>query len=241
MIYYSKYSLNTYYSTPYFESHIQQGYPLHDVLQTCGKFLALPPNLRRLSEASRKWAENVPVEEELGATVPPGIENYYDNSGHEIDPETGDILTDSQINELWGANRIRLSRVEDIRAGKLSDPLTWRLITQGFEASAPRPSPHQLMLDIASHGRDRVMKDYGLTASQLPLTGGVVDGLDIQQTKAAFKKRTDQVMRSKYFKDRPKDLSLLKQWMKNVDIMDDLAGGGLQLFLTAEEVAFQNR
>ena len=95
---FSKFSLNTYPGTPYFQAHIPTGYPLSLVLQKCRAFRRLPPNLRSLAALAKRWAiRNYPYP--AGA---PHIEEYYDDEGYELKLGTTERMTDEEIDALAG-------------------------------------------------------------------------------------------------------------------------------------------
>lgn len=92
--YYSKFSLNSYAGTPYFQAHVPEGFPVYLLLQKARAFRRLPPNLKTLARNSRRWAE-------LHDAVPGSIAEWYDAQGYELDPNDGHRLTDAEIDAQW--------------------------------------------------------------------------------------------------------------------------------------------
>jgi len=93
---YSKCGLNTYYATPYFQAHIPADYPLSLVLQKSRAFRRLPPRLRELSELAKKWARR-----HYPPTIGVDDKQWYDDDGYELNPNTGQRLTDKEIDAEW--------------------------------------------------------------------------------------------------------------------------------------------
>src|SRR5437762_5231118 len=95
---FSKWSLNTYSWTPYFEAHIPANYPVSLVMQKCRAHRRLPPRLRELSALAKQWAQRVhpPNKNE-------GMDQWYDDEGRELNPYTGKRLTDKEIDADWDA------------------------------------------------------------------------------------------------------------------------------------------
>ncbi len=156
---FSRYALNTWSGTPFFQAQLPKNYPLSKVLQSSRAFRRLPPNLRRLAELSKEWAE-------LHNFPGGGIEEWYDDAGYELDPDTGRRLTDAEVDREWDALGIPASRsVPDVPAPHLY-PENWTPVTN----ADPRelPTPGQLLEDIASHGREAVAREYGIPIDQLP-------------------------------------------------------------------------
>jgi hypothetical protein len=161
---FSKFGLNTYYQTPYFQAHAPAGYPLARVLVEGRAFRRLPPRLRELAGLAKAWAcRSYPYPAGIM-----GIERWYDGEGYELDPDTGRRLTDAETDAEW--DRLGFARsgapLPDLpaRPGGFPDPLTWQ------PAPAP-PDPDRddpgitlakLVEDIGSHGREYVAKEYGV-------------------------------------------------------------------------------
>jgi hypothetical protein len=163
---FDKYGLNTYYATDYFHAHIPADYPLSRVLQKSRAFRRLPPRLRELSALAKRWAYQVrPFPAVIG-----GIERWYDDDGYELNPATGQRLTDEEIDAQWREPNPELAAfvVEDIPlpAGGFADPDTWE----------PTPVPEEIdivdrgltmdgvLSDIASRGRERTAAEYAAPA-----------------------------------------------------------------------------
>ncbi len=166
--YFSKFSLNVYPQTPYFTHHIPPDYPLAAVLMKGRAFRRLPPGLQKLGELSKRWA--VANGWDRG-----DIDDWYDANGNEIDPETGLLLTDQEIDDQWDSSELAQDLehlpVNDVPEpdGGFLDPDTWQPsidLGTGLPEpidSDPLISPERLVRDVASRGREAVLKEYGLT------------------------------------------------------------------------------
>lgn len=169
---YSKFDLNTSKNTPYFHAHLPSDYPLESTLVKCRAFRRLPPNLRKLCLLSKKWQEK---------NQPPGIteeghwgsiEQWYDEAGYELNPYTGNRLTDEEIDAQWPPNpKLDKFKVEDISVpeGGFADPDTWQEPERddGSEEDLDAPTEESLLRDIESHGREYVAKYYGVSPQEL--------------------------------------------------------------------------
>jgi len=161
---YSIWSLNSYHATPYFESHLPPGYPTGQVLQKCRAFRRLPPNLRQLAANAKRWANRV---------LPgnwQGIAEWYDEQGYELNPTTGQRLTDAEIDAEWDTMALGLDnfQVKDIPlpAGGFPDPDTWEAPAEEEEEDEDRdkgPDEAQLLRDILSHGQEYTARYYGVS------------------------------------------------------------------------------
>lgn len=163
-IYFSRYSLNVYPQTPYFTAHLPQDYPLSAVLMKSRAFRRLPPNLRRLGELSKRWA--VANGWDRG-----DIDEWYDSTGNELDPETGLPLTDDEIDAQWDSTG-PMPELDHLAVpvfteppGGFPDPDTWQPPTEpgSHDDDDGPPSPAQLTTDILSRGRQAALAGYGLT------------------------------------------------------------------------------
>lgn len=166
-LHYSKYFLNTYAGTPYAEAQIPEDYPLHQVLQKSRAFRRLPKNLRELAGKSKAWAmANNP--DRYGE--PSGINQWYSPNGNELDPDTGQPLTDAEIDAQWLPDPdLDNFVVKDIPrpAGGFPDPNTWEPPEEeAVEESEPIPIT-QILIDIDTRGYEATAKEYGLTIPQL--------------------------------------------------------------------------
>lgn len=157
-VHYSRYNLNTYYNTPYFQAYLPKDYPLAEVLRECRAFRRLPPNLQELSRKSKDWLT-------AQSGISPTLDGY-DDEGYELDLRTGERLTDEQIDAQWD-NKPAKAKVEDIPIpkGGFADPATWQ---PKVEPDEPReyegPSREQIRRDIKSHGAAYTAKYYGVPA-----------------------------------------------------------------------------
>lgn len=163
---YSKFNLNTYLGTPYFQAQLPESYPVSLVLQKSRAYRRLPPNLRKLAVESKRWAER-------NGAKPDGINEWYDALGNELDPDTGHVFTDDEINAQWDALNLDTDDqpISDIPLprGGFPDPNTWSPppIEVTPDEDGP-PSDEQLRQDIASHGYEAVSKTYGIPIKKLP-------------------------------------------------------------------------
>ena len=164
MRHYSKYKLNTYSTTPYFEAHVPEDYPLSDVMLASRRFHDLPPRLRELSALAKRWAvRNYPYPAGIQ-----GIEEYYDDQGYELDTRTGERMSDAVLNEEWGKVLDKVKRnVVDIPLppGGFADPDTWDRPPEPEEEDPDADqgiTEKQLLEDIRLNGRERVVKEHGI-------------------------------------------------------------------------------
>jgi len=163
--YYSRFGLNTYSGTPYFQSQMPDGYPINAVLQKLHTFRRLPPNFIQLAGLAKRWA----------ARVQPSLveqtREYYDGQGFELDPATGHRLTDEEIDAQWQPDpSLDKLVVEDIPVppGGFADPDTWEEPKVEHPYQVDVPTKEQLLKDIADRGRQRTSEEYGIPVDQLP-------------------------------------------------------------------------
>ncbi len=168
-IYYSRYDLNTYLAMPYFRAHVPDGFPINGVMIKSRSFRKLPPRIRKLAALAKKWACRINPDIPEGWV---GIEQYYDPTGHELDPETGVPLTDEEIDSLWNPDDVPKDFVvKDIPLppGGFADPDTWEEPTT--EPDEPDkydgPTEESLLNDIEARGRKYTAEYYGLPLDQL--------------------------------------------------------------------------
>jgi hypothetical protein len=171
-VYFSRFGLNTYYGTPYFQSQIPDGYPLSLVLQKCRAFRRLPKHLKELSVLAKYWAELHTPEDDLPASMKNDIGRWYDSDGNELDPDTGRKLTDEEIDAQWTPDpTLDTFTVSDIPIpdGGFADPEVWEP-EETVEESEPedRPTREQLLNDIFTRGREATADEYGIPIDQLP-------------------------------------------------------------------------
>jgi hypothetical protein len=163
---FSKFGLNTYYGSPYFQAHIPEDYPLSLVLQKSRAFRRLPPHLRELSAQAKKWAQRTYPGADVG-----GIDRWYDTDGYELDPDTGRRMTDEEIDAEWVRWPEPEIVVKDIPLppGGFADPDTW----EEQPPKPPEPDPDdvpteaQILRDIATRsggprGWKDVAEEYGV-------------------------------------------------------------------------------
>src|SRR5262249_42056901 len=158
VLHYSKFFLNTCAGTPYFQAHLPADYPLARVLQAAKAFRRLPANLRELSTKSRAWATRHGV-------APDDIDEWYDATGNELDPEPGVSLTDAEIASAWPPDPWRDEFViEDIPAPPdgFPDPNTWEApVQKGAGGARHRPTLERFISDMESRGARRTAEEYG--------------------------------------------------------------------------------
>ncbi len=159
-IYYSKYDLNTYKGTPYFHAHIPMDFPTSIVLNNARSFHRLPPNLYKLATLAKRWAIKHYGWPKTGM---PGIEEYYDKLGNELNPETRKPLTDKEIDEQWN-EPADTSLIVDIPMpeGGFADPDTWEEPPPESDTDYDGPTEESLFNDIESMGREYVAKDHSI-------------------------------------------------------------------------------
>lgn len=160
-IYYSKWDLNTYKGTPYFEAHCPPDFPVNLALQKCRAFRRLPPTLRELSARAKAWAaKHYPY-------VVEDVSRGYDAAGNELDLSSGKPLTDAQIDAQWPwpAPDVEVTDIP-LPAGGFPDPEAWQPpeVPGGGDEPGDEdgPTEGQIRSDIASHGLTRAARDYGV-------------------------------------------------------------------------------
>jgi len=166
---YSKFVLNTYAGTPYFQAHIPAGYPIYLVLQKSRAFRRLPRNIKQLAELAKRWA----LLHEPEDAGPRDIDRWYDDKGNELDPDTGRRLTDAEIDSGWNPDPSLASlTVRDIPIppGGFADPDVWEPEEPEPEKPDPEdiPTREQLLRDIATRGRKDTAAAYGIPEDELP-------------------------------------------------------------------------
>lgn len=167
---YSKWSLNTYSGTPYFRAHMPRNYPLELTLQKCRAYRRLPKRLQELCELSKRWAWRVYPHHGIGR-----ITDWYDDDGYELNPSTGQRLTDEQIDADWPEpdERLRNLKVKDIPRpkGGFPDPDTWEEPKREEEPKevdeGDMMTEEQLVKDIKSHGREYVLDYYSIAEDEV--------------------------------------------------------------------------
>ncbi len=178
--YYSKWYLNTYATTPYFQAHIPPDYQWRSVLQKCRSFQRLPPHLRELSILAKRWQlrKHPPSDDPEWGNM---IDDWYDEEGHELDPDNKKLMTDEQIDSQWPDDKeLDKFQVKDIPVpdGGFPDPDTWEPEPEPHEPEdeESRPTLDRLLMDIASHGRKAVSEEYGIPEDELPGSPDESDG-----------------------------------------------------------------
>ncbi len=243
---YSKFLLNTYAGTPYFEAQLPPDYPLLGVLQKSRMFRRLPPHLKQLTVLAKQWAV-------LHGWSAGDIDRWYDSAGNELNPSTGRKLTDAEINDEWDRFHpdpsLAFFTVTDIPIplGGFADPHTWE-----EPAESPVPlvqesvvglrwasttdddaiSPKQILQDIVSHGKAAVMATYGV--EEVP---SFEDGEDSSAAEARFAKRAAAVLGSPYVAGLPADKQafITEALTPLTDtIYEDLGGEAQDIFDRAE-------
>jgi len=225
---YSKYLLNTYAATPYFQAQMPKDYPLYKVLRKSKTFHNLPPQLKNLAALAKEWA--------IRNTEPPspagwiGIEKWYDKQGYELDPATGQRLSASEIAAQWKPEpELDDFIVEDITVPHTGfpDPTTWK---ESKEASSPgeRPSEKQLLRDLTVRGSKATARTYGLEVEEPEVDE------DIGRAQNQFTLRADKVLKSKYFTSNMDQYKALLEAISNVDLYDQLDDSSKEVFNRAE-------
>lgn len=168
-IHYSRFGLNTYKDMPYFRAHVPPDYPLDRVLQSARAYRRLPPRLRELAVRAKEWALKH-VKTSLDTAGIGDIDRWYDAKGNELNPTTGQPLTDAQIDEQWQGQPPG-GDVPDIPEppNGFADPATWMPPAPTPEpVPEGKPSREELLRDIATHGREAVAQEYNIPLEQLP-------------------------------------------------------------------------
>ncbi len=165
---FSKWLLNTYAATPYFQAHVPVDYPLGLVMIKSRTFHGLPPRLRELARLSKIWAcRNYPALRGIE-----GIEQWYDEAGYELDPDTGRRLAPQEIAAQWANEGYGPAEVVDddipIPPGGFADPVEW-LPPEDEPELVDRAdlTVDQLLSDIASRGREWTAGAYGVPGTWL--------------------------------------------------------------------------
>ncbi len=169
-IYYSRFALNTCAGSEYFQAHLPKNYPLYPILRKSRAFRRLPPTLRELAANAARWEALQHPEHARGT---PGIEDWYNLNGEEVDPDTGRPLTDAEIDAQWGGKPdpdLADVEVKDVPRpkGGFPDPTSWkppRKVDDAPEADAP--SRKQLIHDVAVRGIEATAETWGVPEEQL--------------------------------------------------------------------------
>lgn len=164
-IYYSKFSLNTYPGTPYFEAHVPEDYPLYPTLRKCRAFRRLPPRLRELAGLSKQWAE---ANGRLDGIE--DIREWYDEEGNELDPDTGRPLTDQEVDAQWQPEPdLDSFAVADIPPVGFADPETWRPKSQPSpqDDEEDGPTDARVARAVEAGGYERTSREFGIPVEEL--------------------------------------------------------------------------
>ncbi len=233
-IYFSRFGLNTYAGTPYFQAQLPEDYPFSKVLQKSRAFRRLPPNLRKLAALSKRWAEQFSeslIEESKG---------WYDESGNELDQDTGRQLSDQDIDDQWTPNPDldKLVVIDiPIPKGGFPNPDEWEPEEVGAKSDTADAIPvSQFLKDVASRGIKAAERAYGIDLGYTQPESAI--GMDYNKAKKLFSERAAVVVASPYFKGSDKELDLLTHALKNTSIYEDLAGLPQDIFDRAEEYNF---
>ena len=161
---FSKFGLNTYTATPYFQAQIPEGFDIGNVLIAARAYRNLPPNIKTLAGKAKQWAKRVYADHSFITE----IDRWYDEEGNELDPDSGEILTNEQIEESWKGlvspgTKFKIKDIP-IPKGGFADPDTWEQEPEEEEESAPYegPTEDKLVQDIGSHGREYTARYYGI-------------------------------------------------------------------------------
>lgn len=168
-IHYSRWNLNTYSVTPYFLAHVPEDYPLNMVLMKTKVFRRLPPRLKELSKLAKEWAiKNWPHPAGIM-----GIEEWYDDEGYELSPDTGARLSKEEIEHQWeGLSGLDDFKVIDIPEIKFADPQGWQEDDRDLESTENESlvdrsdlTEDVILSDIDTQGLERTAKTYGVPDS----------------------------------------------------------------------------
>lgn len=163
---YSRFGLNTFCGTPYFRACIPSGYPTNQVLQKCRAFRRLPKNLKELAAHAKRWAERNQPE------VVKEMERWYDSAGNELNPSTGQKLTNEEIdsdwNPAWDDPKFVIKDIP-VPDGGFPDPNTWQPVQSDEDKlddiDQDAPTKESIKRDIASHGLEYTSRYYGVEGS----------------------------------------------------------------------------
>ena len=160
----SKFGLALTSATEYFQAF----WPVQrDLLQVCNAVKArrkVPVNILRLADNARAWGKR----HDYALENFPDFSDYYDKELRELNPLTGEVLTDEQILETWSTitgEPARFEPIPDIELppGGLPDPDAW---TPPIYEEDPQEtftiSREQALADIRSHGIARTADEYGI-------------------------------------------------------------------------------
>ena len=151
---FSKFLLNSFAATAYFQAHCPSAYPVSRVLIESRAFRNLPPRLRELARLSKAW-----LRRQAGAEVfLEEASQWYDAEGDELDPDTGRRLSVPEILAEWGEESDTLPPVSadiPLPPGGFADPLVWELApVKDVPELVARAAlaVAQILSDIASRG-----------------------------------------------------------------------------------------
>ena len=167
-VHFSKWLLNTYAATPFFQAHVPADYPLSLVMIKSRTFHGLPARLRELAKLAKAWACRAypyPAGVE-------GIEQWYDAEGFELNPDSGRRLTAAEIESEWAALGYGPAELVEtdipIPPGGFADPATWESPEDAPElVDRADLTEDQILRDIASRGRDWTAGAYGVPETWL--------------------------------------------------------------------------
>lgn len=160
-VHYSAYGLNTNCGSTYFQSQIPEDYPLHPTLQKCRAFRRLPLNLKELGLLANRWVARHDPDRRGN------IDQWYDSDGYELNPNTGERLTDAEIDADWQRWPVPDIEVRDIPRppGGFADPDTWQEphVEQPDLVDRSGLTETQILSDIQSRGRAATADAYGVS------------------------------------------------------------------------------
>lgn len=169
---YDRLYLNTYAGTPYFQAQLPPDYPIYLTFQKARAFRRLPENIKRLAALSKRWAALHSHDEDVDANDPNGAiaDGWYDANNNELNPFTGEVLTDQEIDKEWesmgfGPHSLPVADIP-VPPGGFADPEEWEPPPPPPEERY-RPSAARLTLDIYTKGRGAAMDEYGLSEKEL--------------------------------------------------------------------------
>ena len=161
---FSKWLLNTYSATPFFQAHVPAEYPLSLVMIKSRTFHGLPRRVQELAGLAKAWTcRHSPHPAGIE-----GIEQWYDAEGFELEPDSGRRLTQEEVAAEWAV--LGYGPTEPVEAdipipsGGFADPLEWLPPPEDEPELVDRTDlkEDQILRDIASRGRDWTAGAYGV-------------------------------------------------------------------------------
>ena len=168
-VHFSRYLLNTYSANPFFKAHIPEDYPIGMVCIKSRAFRRLPKNVQKLAALAKQYSVRTNHQYPAGIE---GIEQWYDEEGYELKPETAERLSDEEIDASWPEpdEELKKFKAEDIPTpdSGFADPDSWTEPAPDTEDDEDEwgMTEQQVLRDIKSHGRGYAARYYGIASEQ---------------------------------------------------------------------------